>query len=507
MIPTASIWKIYPDTNPIQFYNASVPTSRTSRGDDSEVRVHRQRRVSMNRSIATDAAMSFAILVLHAYPTFACSQEQPSIEELISAVSGPDSIDSAEAIEAIAKLSPLPESALQVVVKALHDNRPAVRVPYLVPSPVPSVGSIAADTLAGIGKQAVHPLCVVAISTRRNRVRILAIQSLGRMAGKAADALSTLTSLLNDENDEIRLEVVAAIISIQQDSRELAATLGPVLSDRSPNVRVTALMAIGELGELASMHVARIVELLDDRAKWTFAIAPDVVGARSVREVAAMTLAEMGDDARVALPRLRMMMKRESQTVVRVAAAYAICRLDDVPDDALKFLMNAVLDDSYTHSPQAAEAIGKLGPKGQLALSALIDSLPSSEPLICCSAIKAIALVSPDSLEQHVLPMTRHKEPRVRESAIEALVLIRHPSASICAAFVAALDDSDPAFGDNVRHAAVLAIGSLQDPEQATIMRLRRLIDEESNASVRESAIKVVRNFESSEIASEPGQE
>jgi len=440
------------------------------------------------------------IVVIFASTSGVCAQtQQPSLDELIAIVNGKDSIKSAEAITAIGKRKPTSDLAIQTLVDSLADDRRAVYIPDYVPItfPVDTVGSTAADALAEIGKPAVSRICEFLGNNHNTDVRKLAIRSLSKMDGNAADALPMLVRLLGDPELEIRFEAVAALISVQKDQRTLSSVLGPVLSDGSPDVRAAAIRALGNVGEAGSQNAPRLLELLDDTEnRWHF-YTPDMAGTRPVRYDAAMALAVMGKDAQVALAKLREMMNGDSDWLVRVAAAFAIAKLDNAPKDATDFLIAAVQDDEkgYAIPEAAAEALGGLGSKASAALPALDDALKHSETMVRIHAVNAIVLISPETAEARLLKMLKDDDALVRASAIECLGSLRNPSPQLLNSYIAALDDTDSIFGTDVRHAAAVALGNLQEKAVTSIPRLRRLAQEEENDWVKDAAMKAVQQI------------
>ncbi|MEO8498013.1 MAG: HEAT repeat domain-containing protein, partial [Planctomycetota bacterium] len=363
--------------------------------------------------------------------------------------------------------------------------------------PVDTVGSTAADALAEIGKPAVSAICEFLSNNRDTNVGTLAIRSLSKMNGDAVDALPTLQRLLSDPEMEVRFETVAGIVSIQKDARALSFTLGPVLSDKSPDVRAAAIRALGDLGEVGSRHVPSLVKLLNDTDDRSHFFTPDSAGTRPVRYDSAMALAEMGKDARVALGKLREMMTGDSDTLVRIASAYAIARLDNAAKDAMDYLIQSVQDRKHgTRVPEAAtEALGKLGPKAQSALPALVDALAHPDTMVRIHAIEAIVLISPESAETRLLKILHDEDAVVRASAIESLGSLRNASPQLLKSYIAALDDSDPIFGTDVRRAAAVAIGNLQENAATALPRLERLIREEDSEWVKDAAVEAVRQI------------
>lgn len=439
-------------------------------------------------------------IVILACPAGVFAQnQQPSLDDLIAIVNGEDSIKIAEAITAIGKRKPTSDFAIETLVNSLADNRRAVYIPDYVPItfPVDTVGSTAAEALAEIGKPAVSRICEFLDNNHNTDIRKLAIHSLSKMEGHAADALPILVRLLGDPQMKIRVEAVAALVSIQEDPHALSSVLGPVLSDKSPEVRAAAIRALGNLGEAGSRNAPHLLTLLDDTEnRWHF-YTPDMVGTRPVRYDSAMALAGIGRDARVALVKLREMMNGDSDSLVRVATAFAIAKLDNAPKDAMDHLIAAVQDDEqgYAVPEAAAEALGKLGPRAKAALPALDDALKHPETMVRIHAVDAIVLISPETAEARLLTMLTDDDALVRASAIESLGTLRNPSPQLLNSYIAALDDTDSIFATDIRHAAAVALGKLQEKAVSAIPRLRRLAHEEENDWVKDAAVKAVQQI------------
>ena len=436
-----------------------------------------------------------------------CQDQQPSLDDLIAIVNGKDSIKSAEAVTAIGNRKPASQLAIQTLVDSLADDRRAVYIPDYVPItfPVETVGSTASDALAEIGKPAVSPICDFLSNRPDKTVSKLAIRSLSKMEREAVDAIPTLQQLLSHSEMEIRFEAVAALVSIQNDARALSSTLGPVLSDKSPDVRAAAIRALGKLAEAGSRNVPTVVKLLDDADdRWHF-FTPDMAGTRPVRYDSAMALAEMGQDARVALAKLREMMNGDSDSLVRIASAYAIAKLDNTSNDALDHLIESVRDrENGSRVPEAgAEALGKLGSNAKEAMPALIDALDHPETMVRIHAIEAIALIAPESAERRLLPTLRDKDSLVRASAIEALGALQIASPALMNAYVDALDDSDAIFGTDVRRAAAVALGNLREKAATALPRLKRLVQEAESEWVRDAAVDAIGRITTSKSESD----
>jgi HEAT repeat protein len=110
-------------------------------------------------------------------------------------------------------------------------------------------------------------------------------------------------------------------------------------------------------------------------------------------------------------------------------------------------------------------------------------------------AVNAIVLISPETAEARLLKMLKDDDALVRASAIECLGSLRNPSPQLLNSYIAALDDTDSIFGTDVRHAAAVALGNLQEKAVTSIPRLRRLAQEEENDWVKDAAMKAVQQI------------
>jgi HEAT repeat protein len=424
---------------------------------------------------------------------------EPPIDELLTEIKGDDPLTAAAAIRQIGPRKDVPSDVIRTLVERLGDTRRAVSIEGPVTFYPETVGDVAAEALSAIGKPAVAPLAEFLTEETDTFARRRAMQALGQMEAAAAEAIPAIESMLRHKESQTRLDAIVALVSIEKAPAKLAATLATRLGDESPDVRAAAVRALGELGASASSAVPRLVELLGDKAMRWQAISPDMLHQVPVRYDAAMALAEVGDAARVALPKLRQMMAEDSELTVRIAAAYAVVRLDDKTHDAaLDFLIGALLDwDQGTWAPQeAAQALGKLGPRASRAIPALTKALEHRETMVRIYALEAIASVDPEAAEPLLIRMMQDEDVLVRSSAIEAITDLPAPSPERLPALIAALDDTDDLFPEYVRYLAVVAIGKLGKQGEPALEKLKQLAANDEDERVRESAKEAIREIE-----------
>ncbi|QDV29821.1 putative lyase [Planctopirus ephydatiae] len=447
-------------------------------------------------------------IIIFTWPSGVFSQtHQPSLNDLIAVVHGKDAIKSAEAVTAIGKQRPASELAIQTLIDSLNDDRRAVYIPsyVFILFPVETVGSQAADALADIGKPAVSQICEFIDKSPKTNGRKRAIVALSKMESDASSSLSTLTRLLADPQVEIRLQAVMAIVSIHKDSHSLSKLLGTVLSDVSPDVRAAAIQAIAALGEAGSPNVPRLIELLDDKDDRSHFYTPDMTGTRPIRYDAAIALAFMGKEAQVALVQLKEVMNRDSDPLVRVAAAFAIAKMSDAPDNAVGTLISAIQQDKNGSDvvDEAVILLGKLGPRAKAAMPELEDALIHPEVMVRIHAIEAIVAISPETANSRLLKMFKDKDALVRACVIENLGSLGNATPEIMKVYIVALQDSDAVFGTNVRHAAAVALGKLQEKAVTAIPHLKRMAEGDESEWVRSAAINALQQISSGQTENE----
>lgn len=146
-----------------------------------------------------------------------------------------------------------------------------------------------------------------------------------------------------------------------------------------------------------------------------------------------------------------------------------------------------------TVGSSAADALGEIG---KPAVSRICEFLEENdETMVRIHAAEAIASISPETAESRLLKMFKDEDALVRASVIKSLGTLRNASPRLLNSYIAALDDSDPDFGTDVRHAAAVALGNLKEKAVAAIPRLTRLAEEEESEWVKNAAVNAVQQI------------
>ena len=233
------------------------------------------------------------------------------------------------------------------------------------------------------------------------------------------------------------------------------------------------------------------------------------------RAAAAQTLGHMvGPQARAAIPHLIGLLERDSNAMVRSRAAEALGHLGESDKGVVAPLAKALADVDLQVRVASAAALGSVGPRAAEAVPALARALEDPDLLVRLEAAAALGKMGPAVSEavsalERVLktrptapnPSDPHGSPprddvRLRELAAHALGQAGH-GANADVVLIETLEDPEP----DVREAAVHALG-VMGPAHAdhAVPALRRVLQDETEAAVRISAIFSLRSMGSASV-------
>jgi HEAT repeat protein len=142
--------------------------------------------------------------------------------------------------------------------------------------------------------------------------RIHAAETLGRL--KATEAVPALIEAVISEDWGVRLSAAMALGDIGEAADAAVPTLGNALQDENPSVRSGAAWALGRIGKPAKSAVSALVAALNDESALT-------------RLNAAHALGRIGVDAKAAVPALQQA-RRDEDAKVRQAAGEALKKIE-----------------------------------------------------------------------------------------------------------------------------------------------------------------------------------
>jgi HEAT repeat protein len=195
--------------------------------------------------------------------------------------------------------------------------------------------------------------------------RTFAAAYLGNMGTKAAPAVPSLVSTLDDPDPKIRSAAAYALGGIGADAESAVPKLVTHLSDQDPDVRAASAQALGLIGPGAQDARPALIEARDDREA-------------SVREAARFAL-EM-------LSRWVLPLNKEMKQQVRAQIPKCI---------------EMLRSDNSTERYANAAILGQMGPEARMAVPSLLQLLADERAFVRRAAAKALTQIDPDRYQQH----------------------------------------------------------------------------------------------------------
>ena len=245
-------------------------------------------------------------------------------------------IGATDALRSILRLKPNSPEVVRALIDALGDTVDAVRMSAafaLTSAGVRAEGAVpglhdalhdtahpavrwqAAMILGSLGPSAGQtsvPVLTEALADPDPQVRAAAAEALGHIGQLSAPALPKLYILLRDADADVRRKVVEALPNISRDTSMIGLLIG-ALSDSAPEVRRSAVTALGTLGTPTDRVIEALAHALTD--PWA-----------AVRAAAGLALAQIGPAARASRKAL-LTARHDSSAQVRRIAEDALRRI------------------------------------------------------------------------------------------------------------------------------------------------------------------------------------
>jgi len=282
---------------------------------------------------------------------------------------------------------PAREKALQDLAARGTKARPALAaVLDVLKGPDPELRGRAQETLRRLGPAtpADVPAYAAALRDASPELRIYAAEQLAGLGQQAKSELVFLRVLSLDENPSVQEAARKAVTRIEED---LLASLVKGLRDKSAAVRGKSAQQIAEMGSNAKAALPSLVEALADNNSAVrlavidvfLAIGPDailVLGEAlrdknpQVRLTAINALGRMGPDARFVLPELIACTGMEVRT--KEETLQALARIGDY---AIPYLVLALeREKNVARQNPLVEALERMGPSAGPALQAALKN-------------------------------------------------------------------------------------------------------------------------------------
>jgi HEAT repeat protein len=280
--------------------------------------------------------------------------------------------------------------------------------------------SRAAKTLGQLGNGSAEVVSTLLSLLGDENMRSSAASALGQLGNGSAEVISGLLSLLSDSSSNVRSSVAFALGKSGNGSAEVISGLLSLLSDSSSNVRSEAANALGQLGNGSADVMSIFISLLGDSSS-------------NVRSEAANALGQLGSGSAEVISGLLSLLS-DSSSNVRSDAAHALGKLGNGSAEVISGLLSLLSDSSSNVRSSAAFALGKLGNGSEEIMSIFISLLGEEKWEMRSRAATALVHLGNRSAEvvSILFSLLGDKELHVRDRAATALVQLAKTSDTIC---------------------------------------------------------------------------
>ncbi|HEV3262006.1 MAG TPA: HEAT repeat domain-containing protein [Gemmataceae bacterium] len=318
--------------------------------------------------------------------------------------------------------------------------------------------------LAGHGTADVADL-VKALENPEAKIRAKAAAALGAKGPDAKLALRSLVKVVKTDTDDLaRRQALEALDKIGRPDNADLSFLRDYLRDQNTDLRGFAASALGKLGPDARGAAPDILPLMADRAA-------------SVRQQAARTLGKVGADSKEKVfDALREALK-DSDRDVRLAAAEAICTIEDLSVSDVPLLVQILKHQDQQARTFAARGLARLGRGAKAALPDLMAAYAGADQSLRRAVIETVAQLGVDA--KPAVPTfaeaLQDSDASVRKQAILALAKLGPDAKEAARPLGQVLSDSDK----DVRQSAVVALRKIGPGAKEAVPALAQLLSEE----------------------------
>jgi HEAT repeat protein len=325
------------------------------------------------------------------------------------------------------------------------------------------------------------------------------VAALGKIGVSDDKTIAAMSKCVVDDEPHVRRAAISALQRLKPDPKLIIPTLLQVMHDAQPDVAMSAMAALSDMGEAA---VPALVDSLSNKAS---------------RHWAAVVLAEMGPKAAPAATALANLVK-DPEPEVRMQALIALGQIGGTAvKPAIPAIIEALQDSEPAVRYGAAFALGKL--RAQEAADALDKLTKSDDATLKLISVWAVARIHPDdavairNAMEAIAEAIRSEDPQLSRTAARALAEIDGSGSSLTPAIKAALDELDPTVIEHVmealamvgaeavpvltaaltdekaRGSAVRALGQLGPTAKSAAPGLTALLSEKDNELVSDAAL------------------
>ena len=200
-----------------------------------------------------------------------------------------------------------------------------------------------------IGKPAV-PRLIDALRSEDADIREVCVQVLGKIGNDAHSAAQALLGIVNsDRSPDVRASAINAVVDITGGSLEIAELLISCLNDNSPSVINAAIVALGK----SSKYAEKAVRPLTKR------ISKAGLGTDPETLLILNTLRCIGRAAKESLPEVEALLRHKNSTI-RLSAVSAVIGISETFSDAERLLTPLLADSDPNVRNSVAQSLSEL---------------------------------------------------------------------------------------------------------------------------------------------------
>jgi len=312
---------------------------------------------------------------------------------------------------------------------------------------------------------------IKAVENPDDNIRSKAVQALGNVGAEAKMGIPPLLKLVRDETTKVvtRKLALEALDKIGPPDRNDTEIVRDCLKDQNPKIRCYGAVAMGKLGPDAASALTDLVRVAKD-------------SNIEVRQKVTLALGKMGTDSKETVFPILTEALKDSNRVVRVAAAQSLAGMESLTAADVPMLLGLLKHQDSEARIAAAHALGHLGDKAKTAVPGLIKAFESSDPALRGASIEALAKMGSNAKD--AVPVftqaLSESDKVVRRNACEGLAKVGPDAKPAVAGLAGLLSDSDK----QVKKNAVVALGKIGPGAKDAVVTLGEVLNKDSTIRI-----------------------
>jgi HEAT repeat protein/tetratricopeptide (TPR) repeat protein len=322
------------------------------------------------------------------------------------------------AMGVIGQLGHLADAAVPGLIEMIEDE-----------GEVPLIKAQALQTLGKIGRAGL-PYLQTSLKNKEPLAREQAVRIIAGSRLEVAERLDIIIPMLRDPNLGVQLETIKSLRGIGLAEKNVVPTLGGLLADKNPSIRLTVTDALIASGPLAVAVLPEILEGLEKLEGRTFLNLLQV-------------LERMGPERNKAMPTLLKLVKTGPEDRAAAVAA-VIVLMDPGNEEMIPILIKSISQRFGPGAYQSVIALGHCGPAAKEAIPLLIKGMRTSQEPFASATFLSLKLMGADAIPA-VRAELKSLDKVVQRKAAMLLSYFGQQAAEAIPELRAALKDQDKA--------------------------------------------------------------